>query len=114
MIHTHTLAWFVMLILFAVTMMLFKSNRPKGAKIVQMTLRLFYVFVLVTGATLLIMNFYWATAVKGILAVLLIFTMEKVTTGTKKGTLHGSQKMIFWVQFAILTIVVIYFGYFVA
>ncbi|PYZ97368.1 hypothetical protein CR205_01830 [Alteribacter lacisalsi] len=113
MLHTHTLAWFVMLILFAVTIILLRSGKAKGGKIVQMTLRLFYIFVLVSGGTLLIMNPYWATVVKGILAVLLIFTMERISTGTKKGTLQGSQPMVLWTQFAILSIIVIYFGYFV-
>ncbi|TMW71555.1 DUF1516 family protein [Alteribacter natronophilus] len=114
MLHTHTLAWFLMLILFIVTVILLKSGKAKGGKIVQMTLRLFYIFVLVTGATLLIWNFYWATGVKAILAVALIFTMEQLSTGIKKDTLQGSRPMVLWTQFIILVIIVIYFGYFVA
>ncbi|WP_084405728.1 DUF1516 family protein [Alteribacter aurantiacus] len=111
MLHTHSLMWFVMLVLFFVALVLLKNNRPKGAKIVQMSLRLFYILVLVTGGTLLFWNFYLGTAIKGILAIFLIFTMEKISTGTKKGTLQGTQKTIFWVQFVILVIVVVYLGF---
>ncbi|WP_096440642.1 DUF1516 family protein [Alteribacter populi] len=111
MLHTHALGWFVAIILFVVTVILLRTNRSKGAKIVQMTLRLFYVIVIVTGAFMVINNFWWGTGVKALLAVWLIYTMEMISTRMKKGTLDNKGKMIYWSQFGILLIIVLYFGY---
>lgn len=78
----------------------------------HMVLRLFYILLLITGIGMILMNFHLIALVKGLLAFWLIFTMELIATRTGKGTLAGSQKTIFWIQFVVAIIVVLYFGYF--
>ncbi|NJP36781.1 YisL family protein [Bacillus luteus] len=110
-LHSHSLFWLVGVILFALITIFYNKGKAKPAKIMHMVLRLMYILLLITGVTMVIMNFYWATAVKGILAFWLIYTMEMIATRTGKGTLTGGFKTNMWIQFAIALVVVLVFGF---
>ena len=111
-LHSHALFWLVMLILFFLTIVFIKTGKAKAGKIMQMSLRLFYVFVLITGVALVIINgFHWTSIVKSILAIWLIYVMEFISTRSGKGTLVGTAKVAYWAQFIIALVLVLYFGY---
>ncbi|WP_078575976.1 YisL family protein [Salipaludibacillus agaradhaerens] len=50
--HAHIFTWVVALILFVAAILLLKKGLAKQMKIVHMTLRLFYIFIIITGAGL--------------------------------------------------------------
>ncbi|SDZ03481.1 Protein of unknown function [Evansella caseinilytica] len=120
-LHTHASLWAITIILFFVTVFLLRSGKEKAGKIVQMTLRLFFVLVLVTGVMLIIINdfslyldrFHWQSYVKGILAFWLIFIMEMIPACIKKGQQASKKLTAFWLQFIVVFALVLYFGYFV-
>lgn len=112
-LHSHSLFWLLAVILFLLVVFFHRSAKAKPAKISHMILRLFYILLLITGIGMLLMNLNWATAVKGVLAIWLIYTMEMIGTRMGKGTLTGTFKISFWVQFIIALIVVLYFGFIV-
>ncbi|UCZ52077.1 YisL family protein [Bacillus shivajii] len=112
-LHTHTLFWFITLILFALTVTFLRVGKAKLSKIMQMTLRLFYVLVLITGIVLIFIHMSLLAVIKGILAFWLIYVMEMITNRMAKGTLEGNSKWLFWIQFVVAVFVVLYFGYFV-
>ncbi|QKS71825.1 YisL family protein [Paenalkalicoccus suaedae] len=112
-LHSHSLFWLLAVISFFVAMTLYNRGKQKPGKIVHMILRLLYLLLLGTGITMIIMNTWWGSIVKGILAFWLIFTMELLASRTAKGTLTPKTKQLFWIQFIIAVVVVIYFGYFV-
>ncbi|WP_147803531.1 DUF1516 family protein [Alkalicoccus halolimnae] len=110
-LHSHSLFWLLGVILFVLIAVFYRQGKAKPAKIMHMILRLFYILLLVTGIGMVIMNFYWATAVKGLLAFWLIYTMELIATRSGKGTLTGSTKKSFWIQFVIALVLVLVFGF---
>ncbi|SDN59970.1 DUF1516 family protein [Alkalicoccus daliensis] len=110
-LHSHSLFWLVAVILFVLITTFYRSGKAKPAKIMHMVLRLFYILLLITGVSMVIMNFYWATAVKGALAIWLIYTMELIATRMGKGTLTGAAKTNFWIQFALALLAVLVFGF---
>src|SRR5690554_501318 len=113
-LHTHALLWLIALILFGLAILFVKSGKEKIGKILQMTLRLFFVFVIATGVALIIINdFHWSVLVKGALAIWLIAIMELIVTKSAKQQLRGSSSLVFWLQFLVSLILVLYFGYFV-
>ncbi|TVP83248.1 MAG: DUF1516 family protein [Alkalicoccus sp.] len=110
-LHSHSLFFALALISFILVVVFHNKGKAKPAKILHMVLRLLYILLIVTGVAMIIMNPYWATVVKGLLAFWLIFTMEMIGTRTGKGTLTGSMKMSMWIQFALALVLVIVFGY---
>ncbi|UTR11218.1 DUF1516 family protein [Evansella sp. LMS18] len=112
MVHAHNLVWLLMLIVFFLTLFFVKSGKAKPAKITQMTLRLFYILVIVTGGTLLVTyQFYWVAVIKGLLAIWLIYSMEMISTRSAKGTLAGTAKIAYWAQFGIALVIVLFLGW---
>lgn len=53
MTHAHITSWLIALILFVIAWSLTNSGKERAAKILQMVLRLFYIFIVVTGIMLL-------------------------------------------------------------
>ncbi|RKL67879.1 hypothetical protein CR203_05070 [Salipaludibacillus neizhouensis] len=85
--HTHIFTWVVALILFLVAVYLFKAGNAKASKIVHMSLRLFYVFIIITGAILFIefsANNAALYGVKFIVGLLVIGFSEMVLVRMKK------------------------------
>lgn len=115
MLHMHVTSWIVGLILLLVALFLYKKNSEKGAKIVHMVLRLFYLFIIFTGGYLLfdvyIANFSMplgAEAItKGLVGIWLIAAMEMLLVKTKKGKpVKG-----IWIQLVLALIIVLFLGY---
>ncbi|CAG9609219.1 YisL family protein [Pseudoneobacillus rhizosphaerae] len=51
--HAHMTAWFLALVLFFVAIFLIKGGKAKGAKIVQMIIRVMFLLILGTGFMML-------------------------------------------------------------
>lgn len=109
--QSHTGSWAITILLFVISYFLLKSGKNKASKIVHMILRLFYVIMIVSGiGTLIGYSFVAVYAVKGIIALVLIYAMEMILVRTKKGTL-GQQAMTYWILFIVTLIVVVLIGF---
>ncbi|PRO64876.1 YisL family protein [Alkalicoccus urumqiensis] len=111
MVHSHSLFWLIAFITFTLSVVFSGKGKAKPAKIMHMILRLCYILLLITGISMIVMNFYWATFVKGLLAFWLIFMMELIAVRSSKGILEGRQKTTFWIGFAAAVTLVFIFGY---
>lgn len=113
MVHAHITAWSLTIILFLISYFLLKKGNDKGLRILQMVLRLFYIIVLATGGHLL--GTYMSGSmigmaiVKAVIGLWVIFSMEFILTRGKKGEKTG----IFWTQFILSFLLVLFFGYYV-
>lgn len=82
---SHQGSWAFVVVLFIISFILYKANKEKGANIVQMILRLFFVIMLASGILMVIgYKFPLVFIVKGVLAVLLIGFMEMALGKTKR------------------------------
>ncbi|WP_100404951.1 DUF1516 family protein [Bacillus solitudinis] len=109
--QSHTGSWAFLLIFFLISYFLYKGGKAKGAKIVHMVLRLFYIIMLVSGAGLLIgYGFPLLFIFKAVLALILMYAMEMILVGTKKRTL-GTKATMYWIMLAATAIVVVVIGF---
>jgi hypothetical protein len=109
MTHAHLTAWFLALVLFFIALGLHKGGKQKGAKIVQMILRLFYVLILLTGAMLLfsIATISFLYILKAVVGLWIIAAFEMILGKTvKNANASGS-----WIQLIIAFILVLYLGF---
>lgn len=107
--HAHITTWVIALILFAVAFMLFKGGKEKGFKIVQMTLRLFYLLIIATGVMLFIKHSSFDPALYGVKflgGIIVIAMMEMILVRTKKGKKAG----VFWAIFILSLLVTFLLG----
>ncbi|MBS4172016.1 YisL family protein [Bacillus sp. FJAT-49736] len=105
----HITTWVIAIILFIVALLLHKAGKERGARIVQMIVRLFYILVIVTGALLFFNNQSVDPALYGVkllvgLIVIVLMEMILVRTMKKKGT------GILWLLFVILFLAALYLG----
>jgi hypothetical protein len=108
MIHAHMTAWFLALVLFFVALGLHKSGKEKGAKIVQMVLRLFYVLILLTGFGLLFsININIMYVVKAAVGLWVISMLEMILIRTRK----NEKASVLWIQFIVAVLLVLYLGF---
>ncbi|RSD29337.1 YisL family protein [Mesobacillus subterraneus] len=108
MIHAHMTAWFLALILFFVSLGLHKSGKEKGAKIVHMVLRLFYLLILLTGFMLLFsININMMYVLKAAVGLWVIAMLEMILIRTKK----NEKASILWIQFIVALLLVLYLGF---
>jgi hypothetical protein len=109
MIHAHMTAWFLALILFFVALGLHKSGKEKGAKIVQMILRVFYLLILLTGFMLLfsISTITLMYVLKAAVGLWVIAMLEMILIRTKK----NEKSSILWIQFIVAVLLVLYLGF---
>jgi hypothetical protein len=108
MIHAHMTAWFLALVLFFVALGLHKSGKEKGAKIVQMVLRLFYVLILLTGFGLLFsININLMYVLKAAVGLWVIAMLEMILIRTKK----NEKASVLWIQFIVAVLLVLYLGF---
>lgn len=107
MTHAHITTWVIAFILFFLTLSLQRGNSSK-ARMMHMVLRLFYIFVIITGAILLHMlaSIPPLYIVKVIVGLWVIGAMEMVLTRSKK----GKRTQAAWIQLAIAFIIVLYLG----
>ncbi|WP_147533198.1 YisL family protein [Bacillus marasmi] len=104
MVHAHITAWLLAIILFFVAVSLQKSGNEKGAKIVKMILRVFYILIFLTGGMLVTM---WSMhLLKAAVGIWVIGGMEMVLAKlSKQEKATGA-----WTQFVIALVVVLYLG----
>lgn len=109
MVHAHITAWFLAIVLFFVASSLQKSGKQKGAKIVHMVLRLFYVLVLITGSMLLfsISNISILYVLKAAVGLWIIAILELILIKSAKQVKTSS----LWIQFVIAFVLVLYLGF---
>lgn len=109
MTHAHITSWALALILFFVALYLQKSGKEKGAKIVQMILRVFYILILITGIQLIIgaASLPFAYIAKIVFGILSIGFMEMVLVRGKK----GKPTTMFWVLLLVSLAITIYLGF---
>ncbi|WP_079508036.1 YisL family protein [Mesobacillus jeotgali] len=108
MIHAHMTAWFLALVLFFVALGLHKSGKEKGAKIVQMVLRLFYVLILLTGFGLLFsININIMYVLKAAVGLWVIAMLEMILIRTRK----NEKASVLWIQFIVAVLLVLYLGF---
>lgn len=109
MIHAHITAWFLSIILFFVALSLQKNGKQKGAKIVHMVLRLFYVLILLTGFMLLlsITNISGLYILKAAGGLWIIASLELILIKSAKQVKTSA----FWIQFMVAFLLVLYLGF---
>lgn len=107
--HLHITSWVIGIVLFFVAVML--TNGSKGQKITQMVLRVFYIFVLLTGIALFIegmaldMGMLYGFKLLG--GVLLIGFMEMILARMKK----QKPANMFWILFFIVLFITMFLGF---
>src|SRR5690625_4013104 len=107
----HIVVWAILVLLFFISYFLLKGGILRGAKIVHMILRLFFVIMVISGIGLLASYGFPAVyIVKGILAIVLIYGMEMLLVRTAKGTI-GQKAPTYWGLVIITLILVILLGY---
>ena len=108
MIHGHVTAWLLALILFVVAIFLLKGGKEKGAKIVQMILRVLYIAILATGAGLLFMVYkidVWYV-LKAVVGLWIIGLFEMILSRVA----NNRRTSVFWIQFVVAWVLVLYLG----
>ncbi|GAE31171.1 DUF1516 family protein [Alkalihalobacillus hemicellulosilyticus] len=109
--ESHRGSWTILIILFIVAFFLYKAQKNKGATVVHMITRLFYLIMLVSGiGTLIGYQFPVVLIVKGILALVLIYVMEMILVRTKKNTL-GDKAGVYWIALVVISLIVILMGF---
>ncbi|QBP41727.1 YisL family protein [Paenisporosarcina antarctica] len=107
--HLHIATWAIGIILFLIAAIL--TNGSKGQKITHMVLRLFYVFIIITGIALFIegMNFDMGMlyGLKLIGGILVIGMMEMVLVRSKK---HKPTTM-FWILLFVFLFITMFLGF---
>ncbi|GIN84041.1 UPF0344 protein YisL [Heyndrickxia sporothermodurans] len=108
--HAHITTWVIAIILFFIALALYKGGNAKGAKIVHMITRLFYILIIVTGA-FLFFKFQKANpalyGIKLLDGLLIIGMLEMILVKVKKGKGTG----LFWILFIIFFIAALYLGF---
>ncbi|WP_188455265.1 YisL family protein [Virgibacillus oceani] len=110
--HLHITAWALAFILFIVVVILHKQGKAKGAKIVQMILRLDYLLILYSGGSLLA-NYFGASPMmgeaifKGLAGIWAIFAMEMISI--KMGRNEATKG--WWIQLVIAVLLTLILGF---
>ena len=107
--HAHITTWVIALILFAVVLFLHNGGKQKGAKIVQMILRVFYLLIIITGFGLFMNHSAYDPALYGVKflgGIIVIAMMEMVLVRTVKGKKTG----LFWTILIVSFAVTFYLG----
>ncbi|WP_085992762.1 DUF1516 family protein [Oceanobacillus senegalensis] len=114
MTHMHITSWVLGFILFIVVIALQNQGKAKPAKIVQMILRLDYLFILYTGGDLLggyfasiQMPLFAEAITKAIAGIWLIAVMEMILVKKAK----AKPAKAGWIQFVIALIIVLVLGF---
>ncbi|WP_042356513.1 YisL family protein [Bacillus rubiinfantis] len=109
MIHGHVTAWALALILFIVALFLHSKGKAKGAKIVQMILRVLYLLIIATGVGLLFMvsNITVMYILKAVVGLWIIGLFEMILSRVA----NQRRTSVFWLQFIIAWALVLYLGF---
>lgn len=106
MLHTHSAAWLIMIILFLVS---YFVSKQKVKKVTHMILRLFYLIQLFSGGYMFFQSGGYGGEyhIKITCAIILIGMMEMILVRQKK----GKNTLPFWIIFGVLLVVVLLIGY---
>ncbi|WP_174730758.1 YisL family protein [Mesobacillus harenae] len=109
MTHAHITAWLLALILFFVALGLQKGGNAKGAKIVQMILRVLYILILLTGIMMLfdLTTISMLYILKSAVGLWIIALFEIILARTSR----NENASVLWIQFAIALVLVLYLGF---
>jgi uncharacterized membrane protein SirB2 len=114
--HAHMTAWFLALVLFIVAIFLHKGGKAKGAKIVQMIIRVMFLLILGTGfmmlskansTGLLGSDSGLQYILKVILGIGVIGIIEMILARAKKNKSTG----VMWIAFVIVFGLTLYLGF---
>lgn len=100
--HLHITTWVIALILFFIAAL--GITKSKG---VVMTLRLFYILIIITGGAIVFKYHSGMYDVKALFGILVIGMMEMILTRQQKGKSTG----VFWILFAIFLFVTLFMGF---
>lgn len=102
MYQTHVGSWAFLLVLFVLAYF-FKS------KIIHMILRVFFVFMIVSGGYMLFVTGGYPTAfyVKAVVAVTMVGLMEMIISGRHKKGKSNKQLLPFWLGIIVLLAVLL-------
>lgn len=111
--HLHVTSWLIAFILFIVVLILNKQGKAKGAKIVQMILRLDYLLILYSGGMLL--GYYFnhlqpqigEAVFKGLAGIWAIFALEMISL--KSGRKEPTKS--WWIQLIIAVVLTFILGF---
>jgi hypothetical protein len=108
-IHGHITGWALALILFVVALFLLKGGKAKGAKILQMIIRVLYLVIIATGVIMLtqVHNIDLMYILKAIVGIWVIGLFEMILSRTA----GNRSTKVFWIQFVIAFILVLYLGF---
>lgn len=109
MIHGHITGWVLALILFVVALFLIKGGKAKGAKIVQMILRVLYLVIIATGVMMLTQVFKidFQYILKAVVGLWVIGLFEMILSRV----INNRKTSVFWIQFVIALALVLYLGF---
>ncbi|MFJ8090421.1 YisL family protein [Lysinibacillus sp. NPDC095746] len=104
--HLHITTWVVAIVIFLIAALMGKQS--KG---LHMTLRLFYILIIITGGALFIKgmdyNMGMLYGFKFLGGILVIGMMEMVLVRKKKNKPNG----LFWILFAVFLFITLYLGF---
>lgn len=102
LLQSHAGSWAILVLLLVISY--FAPNQ----KITPMIQRLFYLIMIITGVSMLVMiGFPLLYVFKGILAIILIGIME-VIVGRRK---RSESTKVYWIAFIVLLLVILSIGY---
>lgn len=109
MAHLHITAWALAFILLFVVVAMYRGNNGKIGKILHMVLRLDYLIILFSGASLFLdySNYSGELFVKIIAGLWTIVAIEMITVKTSK----GAATKAWWIQFVIFAAIAIILGF---
>jgi asparagine N-glycosylation enzyme membrane subunit Stt3 len=108
--HLHITTWVIAIILFLVALGLSRGQNKKSLNITHMILRLFYVFVFLTGLFLFMKNHAINEMLYGIkllVGLIVIGMMEMTLVRLKK----GKSATVYWIILILAFIAVFYIGF---
>ena len=113
MVHLHITVWLLAIILLFIVIGLQNNGKEKGAKILQMILRLDYLVILYSGGSMFSQLWKWNTVntgeviVKALAGLWVIITIEMI--GVRNGKNKSTKGL--WVQFVIAFLITLILGF---
>ncbi|HEY2422144.1 MAG TPA: DUF1516 family protein [Neobacillus sp.] len=109
MIHGHVTAWALALIIFIVALFLHKSGKLKGFKILQMILRVLYLFIIGTGIGMIFQGNLFDSyhILKAVIGFWIIGLFEMILMRVA----DNRKTSVLWIQFVVAWLLVLYLGF---
>lgn len=113
MVHLHITVWLLAIILLFIVIGLQNSGKEKGAKILQMILRLDYLVILYSGGSMFADLWKWDTVNNGEVFVKVLAGLWVIITIEMIGIRNGKNKSTkgLWIQFIIAFLITLILGF---